>query len=219
MVKGILFDLDGTLLDREASVRRFIGRQYDRLHAAVGHVDKESYCSRFIALDKNGYVWKDKVYAQLVDEFRITDMTAEALLEDYVEQFQDACVAFPYLHEMLRELRGAGLQLGMITNGMDPFQMNNIIALGIADYFETILISEREGMRKPDSEIFETALLRMDLSAADSMFVGDHPITDVLAAKKLGMYGVWKENRHFSKAEADFTIKELSDLLQIVESL
>lgn len=42
---------------------------------------------RFIELDNRGYVWKDKVYQQLVNEFEITDITWEELLQDYLNQF------------------------------------------------------------------------------------------------------------------------------------
>ena len=68
----MLFDFDGTLLDRDQSVMKFIGMQYDRLNKCVGNIPKEIYITRFIELDSRGYVWKDKVYQQLVHEFNIT---------------------------------------------------------------------------------------------------------------------------------------------------
>jgi len=60
MVKAALFDLDGTLLNRDASVQRFIENQYERLHKSLHHIPKQQYTSRFIELDCRGYVWKDK---------------------------------------------------------------------------------------------------------------------------------------------------------------
>lgn len=72
MIKAVIFDLDGTLLNRDESVKKFIDNQYERLNKWVGHLSKEKYTTRFIELDSHGYVWKDKVYQQLVDEFEIT---------------------------------------------------------------------------------------------------------------------------------------------------
>ncbi|MDQ0226314.1 HAD family hydrolase [Metabacillus niabensis] len=46
MIKAVLFDLDGTLLDREESVRKFIAMQYDRLKSELGHIVKEDYINR-----------------------------------------------------------------------------------------------------------------------------------------------------------------------------
>ncbi|MGE7114189.1 HAD hydrolase-like protein [Lysinibacillus sp. NPDC047702] len=82
MIKAALFDLDGTLLDRDESVKKFIEKQYDRLHNRLNSISKEGYISRFIQLDNRGYVWKDKVYQQLVDEFSIITITWEELLLD-----------------------------------------------------------------------------------------------------------------------------------------
>jgi len=142
IIKAVVFDLDGTLLNRDASVKIFIEKQYERLNKCVNHISKDNYITRFIELDNRGYVWKDKVYRQLVDEFKITNLTWEELLQDYISQFQDSCVPFPNLISMLETLRGNNIVLGMITNGKGQFQMDNIKALGIEKYFETILISE-----------------------------------------------------------------------------
>lgn len=61
MFKAALFDLDGTLLNRDKSVELFINEQYERLYELLSHIPKEQYISRFIELDNHGYVWKDKV--------------------------------------------------------------------------------------------------------------------------------------------------------------
>src|SRR5699024_945424 len=87
MMKAVFFDLDGTLLNRDASVRLFIEKQYQRLHPSVKHVPQDRYITRFIELDNHGYVWKDKVYQQMVEEFNITTITCEHLLVDYIDQF------------------------------------------------------------------------------------------------------------------------------------
>lgn len=73
--KAVLFDLDGTLLNRDKSVELFINKQYERLYELLSHIPKEQYISRFIELDNHGYVWKDKVYQQLISEFNIPFVT------------------------------------------------------------------------------------------------------------------------------------------------
>ncbi|WP_218240944.1 HAD hydrolase-like protein, partial [Pseudomonas sp. 2822-17] len=73
--------------------------------------------ARFIELDQRGYVWKDKVYQQLVEELQITQLTWEDLLEDYLREFKNHCVPFDQLIVMLEKLKQRNLKLGMITNG------------------------------------------------------------------------------------------------------
>ncbi|WP_338091725.1 HAD hydrolase-like protein [Peribacillus tepidiphilus] len=59
----------------------------------------------------------------LVGELDITEIPWEGLLRDYISLFKNNCVPFPNLHSMLEELRSNNLILGIITNGIRPFQM------------------------------------------------------------------------------------------------
>ncbi|PTY77681.1 L-2-haloalkanoic acid dehalogenase [Heyndrickxia sporothermodurans] len=163
-------------------------------------------------LDCRGYVWKDKVYEQLVNEYNIHTITPEQLLEDYITQFKNSCVLYPNLIVMLEMLKDNNMKLGMITNGKGQFQMDNVAALGIENYFDAILISEWEGCKKPEPQIFEKALRKLNVSASESLFVGDHPDNDVKAAENAGMKGIWKKDEYWGKVEADYIINDLSEI-------
>jgi putative hydrolase of the HAD superfamily len=213
MIKSVIFDLDGTLLDRDASVEQFVSVQYDRLSKNLSHIPKNDYTTRFIELDCHGHVWKDEVYQSLVSEFAIEGMSWQSLLEDYEMQFQFHCVPFQFLTEMLNELQKQGYLLGIITNGRSPFQARAIDGLGIRDYFDAILISEVEQVRKPQVEIFQRAMNRLGVLASDSVFIGDHPEADIAGAKSAMMKTIWKRNLSWTEAkEADATIDELSEI-------
>ncbi|MFJ7732914.1 HAD family hydrolase [Lysinibacillus sp. NPDC097231] len=215
MIKAVIFDLDGTLLDRDRSVNLFIEQQYERLQQKLSHIPKESYVHRFLELDNRGYVWKDKVYQQMVEEFSI-ELSPEALLKDYLQYFQHHCVPFENLQSLLHNLKSQGLKLGIITNGYGQFQLENIRALGIEDEFDIILISEWEGIRKPNPEIFNRALSKLGVSANESIFIGDHPINDVEAAKNVGMKAIWKRNDAWQSVEADDIVDHLIEILDLL---
>ncbi|WP_044337123.1 HAD family hydrolase [Rossellomorea aquimaris] len=220
MIQAAIFDLDGTLLNRDASINEFITNQYERLDNWLRHIPKELYITRFIELDQRGYVWKDKVYKQLIEEFTIPEITWEELLQDYISEFKHSCVPFPQLHRMLDELRSKNIKLGMITNGFGQFQMDNILGLEIKDYFDEILVSEWEGLKKPDPEIFKRALLRLNLEPHECIFIGDHPEYDVYGAQKVGMKGIWKKDPHMNHAEqADWVIDDLMELPKYIDDL
>ncbi|MEQ2526750.1 HAD family hydrolase [Robertmurraya yapensis] len=219
MIKAVAFDLDGTLLDRDVSVRKFIVKQYERLHTFVGHITKEKYVSRFIELDCRGYTRKDKVYQQMIEEFEIKGLPWEELLEDYLIHFKNHCEPFPNLIETLEKLKNKSLKLGIITNGRGQFQLDNIKALGIEKYFETILISEWEGMKKPEPEIFERLLEKLNLAANECVFVGDHPDNDVKGAQSIGMIGIWKKDQKWNNVSADYIIDDLGEIPGTIEKI
>ena len=218
MKQAVLFDLDGTLLDRDTSVEQFVSVQYERLAEHLSHIPKKAYISRFIELDCHGHVWKDRVYQDLVTEFSIKTISWRTLLEDYEMRFQFHCVPFQSLTEMLNELKQRGYLLGIITNGRGEFQARAIDGLGIRDYFDTILISEVEQVRKPQLEIFQRALKHLDVAALDSVFVGDNPKADIAGAKGAMMKTIWKRNSSWTEAtEADAIVDRLDEIPAIIE--
>ncbi|MBD2445957.1 HAD family hydrolase [Nostoc sp. FACHB-152] len=220
MIKAILFDLDGTLLDRETSLQQFITDQYERFTPALESIPQQDYISRFIELDSRGYVWKDKVYQSLLSEFSCKKLSWQDLLQDYETQFIYFCVPFPHLHTTLEILKSTGYLLGIITNGRETFQQRTIQGLKIERYFEVILISETEGVRKPEPEIFSRALQKLGVKAQESVFIGDHPTVDVLAAKNLGMKAIWKRDLNWPEpVEADAIIDDFSILPTIIQHL
>lgn len=219
MIKAVLFDLDGTLLNRDESLKGFINYQYERLKRFVGNVPKNQYIARFIELDGRGYVWKDKVYQQLTRELNISKITWDELLQDYIDNFKFNCVPFDNLIQMLEELKRSNVSLGMITNGYGQFQMNNVKALGIEQYFDVILVSEWEGIKKPDPEIFQRALEKINVSPEQSIFVGDHPENDVKASQNIGMKGIWKKDLQWKDVKADFIVNNLEELPLIIGGL
>jgi len=219
-MKAILFDLDGTLLDRDASLHEFVAAQYQRFQTYLHHVPVDKYVARFIELDCRGHIWKDKVYQQLINEYSISGLSWNQLLEDYETHFMQHCIPFPYLFSMLDTLQEREHSLGLITNGRGAFQTRAIQGLGIEHYFDAILISEIEGIKKPDIQIFQRALDKLGVDANASIFVGDHPQADIEGAKNAGMKTIWKKDLYWPVAfEADATIEDLSEIPAIAQDL
>ena len=219
MIRAVLFDLDGTLLDRSQSLESFISQQYNRYAEHFTGIEKNEYCTRFIQLDNNGYTWKDKVYTTLLNEYNITTLTADQLLYDYVTEFKNHCIPFPNMHELLQQLQNQNIAIGIITNGFTEFQMNNLRALGLHTYTNTILISEAEGIKKPHPAIFERALQQLNVTAQECIYVGDHPENDVIGAENAGITAVWKKDSFWERFEHSRVARELLEVLSFVRPL
>ncbi|MDP9349565.1 MAG: HAD family hydrolase [Gemmatimonadota bacterium] len=219
MIRVVLFDLDGTLLDRAQSLAAFVAAQHEQT-LALHTIPKGTYVSRFIELDARGHVWKDRVYQTLVGEFGIVSCRWEELLRDYEENFARACIGFPHLHATLRALRTQGYRLGVVTNGREAFQMRVIRALAIQAYFDTVLISEAEGIRKPDPEIFHRALRRLGARPEESVFVGDHPEADIAGARRAGLRTIWKRDLAWGEpTRYDAAVNGLDELPAVLDWL
>jgi putative hydrolase of the HAD superfamily len=150
-----------------------------------------------------------------IKEFDIYGMSWEQLLEDYVTEFHKSCIPYPNLIEMLESLKRDEFILGLITNALGDFQFRNIQAIGIDKYFDAILISGWEGIKKPNPEIFSRAL-----KAEESIYIGEHPINDVQASRNVGMKGVWKRDSQWElPKEIDGIVGDLSEIPDIVKKI
>jgi putative hydrolase of the HAD superfamily len=119
---------------------------------------------------------------------------------------------------LLSYLRTSGLKLGLITNGSVRMQSRKLQCLALSPLFDTILISDAEGISKPDPRIFHRALARLNTRPTQAVFVGDHPEVDVAGARAAGMQAIWRRDWKVSRmVEADGVIEELRDLLTWLE--
>jgi putative hydrolase of the HAD superfamily len=213
----VVFDLDGTLLDRRRSFRQFVQDQWERFAHSLGTVDREQYVQTLINLDRDGYAPRRELFTGMLSQFELPSGLAETLLNDYRAGFPSACVLFPDADETLTSLRASGLKLGLITNGSVRMQSRKLECLALLPRFDTILISDAEGISKPDRQIFHRALERLHANPNQAVFVGDHPEVDVAGARAAGMQTIWRRDPSVSRpVEADAVIEELGDLLPLL---
>jgi putative hydrolase of the HAD superfamily len=215
-IQAVLFDLDETLLDRSRSLNRFLEDQYQRMRSFLAHVPYETYRALFVEKDKRGYVHKSIVYQELIDELSLRGLSMEQLLTDYRTHFNRHATPFPALRETLQALRARKLKLGIVTNGETEFQQNNIIALDLPSYVDTILISEQENLRKPDPRIFTLAATRLGVPTSACLFVGDHPYNDIQGARNVGMKTAWFHNGASWPADLPAPDKKIGSLLELL---
>jgi putative hydrolase of the HAD superfamily len=218
-IRAVVFDLDGTLLDRRRSVECFARDQWRRFAHDLRTVEQEQYVHAFIERDDDGYAARKGVFTGLVAQFELPSGVAATLRQDYRDGFPAACVLFADVVDTLSSLRASGLKLGLITNGSVPMQSRKLECLALSPMFDTILISDAEGIAKPDPRIFHLALERLEVRGAHAIFVGDNPDVDVAGARAAGMRAIWRrEPRDSRTVEADGVIDTLVELVSLLES-
>ena len=216
-IRAVLFDLDGTLLDRRETFRRHLEFQIARHPLMFPNAQAAAYVAQLAELDENGMLDRAEFYDRVEREFGLARGSAAELSEDFEVHFPESCVPFPNLFEMLQTLRDHGLKLGLVTNGRELIQGRKVERLGIRPYLDAVVISETVGTRKPDPRIFSAALAALGVEASATAFVGDNPEADVLGAKRSGLLAVWKRDSFWPEpAEADWIIDDLAELPAIV---
>jgi epoxide hydrolase-like predicted phosphatase len=91
--------------------------------------------------------------------------------------------------DLVDELRSDGIAVGVITNGVKNFSKRWRHKTGAEERFDVILESWREGIRKPNPEIFHRLLQQLDRDPSEVLFVDDLE-ANVKAAEALGMHGL-----------------------------
>ena len=107
--------------------------------------------------------------------------------------------------ERMRELRGRGYRMALLTNNVREWQPLWRTMLPVDEIFEVLVDSGFVGMRKPDAEIYELTLVRLGLPADACLFVDDTEV-NCDAARELGMTAV-----HFRETEQ--ALGEIADAL------
>jgi putative hydrolase of the HAD superfamily len=190
-INAVLFDLDGTLYDRDRLAAALFDEQYAEFANELNGVSRERFLRDVHAMDDHGHGLKEQGYPKVVQAWGLEASLADRLLAHFWQRFDSHCQLSAGTLETLAELRRRGMKLGVITNGPREMQRRKLAVLGLERSFDTVVVSGEEGVRKPDAEIFRRALGRLGVAAHEALFVGDHPVADVEGAHGAGLLAVW----------------------------
>jgi putative hydrolase of the HAD superfamily len=119
----------------------------------------------------------------------------------------------PALQELNRDLR-----LGIVSDAQWVFSEPEIRMLGLNPFFDTIVLSSRYFVRKPDPQIYAHALKAMWLPPAQAIYVGNDPQTDVAGPQALGMPVVIIDRIGQHRDVPVPVIKDLRSLLEFIRT-
>jgi HAD superfamily hydrolase (TIGR01549 family) len=144
----------------------------------------------------------------------------QMLLATHMKELSKA-VVFPEHHgDLLRGLKKRH-RLAVVSNfDYTPMAWHVLEREGVAGLFETVVVSDEVGWRKPSPVIFELALQRMGTAPGDALFVGDRADIDVAGAQGVGMAAAWINRDGSSLPEGlqapEFEIRDLAELERIL---
>lgn len=206
-VRAILFDAAGTLIE----LRESVGETYARMardygvEIAAWRID-DAFArilagapKRVIGGDSRVEIergergwWRDVVRSTFLaadSSARFTDFEGyfDALYVTYSAASSWRCR--PGCEAMLTALRARGCALAIVSN-FDQRLPHLLAELELAPFFDAVVLPPDAGAEKPDPRIFEFALRRLAIRAANAVFVGDSQHRDLDAARAVGMRAI-----------------------------
>lgn len=175
--RGILFDLDGTLVD-----------SIDLILASYRHTMK-THLGRVPPDDE----WKSTMGTPLrmqLESFASTPEQAESMFHTYIEHneanHERLIRPFPGMRDAAVALRDAGYRLGVVTSKLGANAERELRTCGLDGLFDDMISATDVRRPKPDPEPVVLSLRSLDLAAADALLVGDS-IYDLQAGRAAGV--------------------------------
>jgi 2-haloacid dehalogenase len=193
----LLFDLDHTLLDSDASEIA----AYAHTMASIGLADPDDHFERYLRINhgmwaavERGEIQPSEVrhrrFEQFVDEVGI-DADPMAMADAFVWGLGAYGELYDGAREILDRLAGR-VRMAMVTNGLSDVQRARIDRLDLDMYFDAIVISSEVGATKPRPEIFDVAFEQLGVPAKDTaVMIGDSLTSDIRGGSDYGIDTCW----------------------------
>ncbi|WP_160677829.1 pyrophosphatase PpaX [Clostridium sp. C8-1-8] len=212
MIKAVLFDLDGTLLDtNELIINSFKYTFKSMLNIDVS--DEE--------ITKN---FGSPLYVSFKNytEDRIEEMIK--VYRDYNEERHDTmCYAFDGVEILLSSLKQMGIKLGIVTSKRRSLAEKGLKIAGIYDYLDIIITPEDTENHKPHGEPALKACKELGISTKEAIMVGDSHF-DIMCGKNAGCYTCGVEYTalpitYLKEQNPDYFVKRPEELVDVVKNI
>lgn len=197
MIRGIAFDFDHTLYDRDGTYEKMLPgfmayfAPYLREGIAPGEVLKViQRCDR-TGIYKDAH-WEGIYRDTLESGIFAKAPTYEVYYEGYLENnYPQNIVLYDDTIPTLEKLKKMGLRVGILTNGPSRYQRDKVERVELHRHVDTVVVGGELPNPKPHADAFFEVCRQLGCLPEECAYVGDHPINDVDGARKAGMTGIW----------------------------
>ncbi len=232
-VRAVIFDLDDTLHDERwageqaaITVAQDLAQRFGLEAEAIwpSYMSRASNffrglatadMGRSIELERIGW-WRDTLA-----EFALHDAAlAATCAAEYLRTRTALLRLFPGVEATLAALRGAGLRIGILSNGFAQTHHPKIEQLGLRPYCDAIVLAGDVGLVKPDPDLFRYASSCLAVDPSETVMVGDRYERDILGAKAAGMSTIlFDPDGRFTQGDGpppDLIVRSFDEILPAV---
>jgi putative hydrolase of the HAD superfamily len=146
-------------------------------------------------------------------------------LTEYLRGWDPHTLADPQASHALVALRERGIRIGVLSNTMWPREHHEKVFArdGLLHLIDAAVYSSEISYAKPHADAFASVLQALDVTAAESVFVGDRPWDDVHGAQQVGMRAVLIPHSRLGDQAVDIdvtpdaVIHHLLDIVSVVD--
>lgn len=230
MLKGIIFDVDNTLVDYMTMKSMASDAAISAMIGAGLEINKST--AREILFDLYGtYGIEDHTIFQkflLKVTGEIDYKVLSKAIVAYRRMREGFMTPYPFVEETLMKLKYLDLKLAVLSDAPKLKCWMRLAYMNITEYFDAVITFDDTQTHKPAPLPFEMALLRLNLRPDEVLMVGDNRERDVLGAKKLGIKTVHAEygvsdiktsnySHGSTEIKADYNVMRFDKLLELPE--
>lgn len=223
-IKEIIFDIGDTILFTEEIISQSLDKAFAKLESNGLISDRFEWSTEYKQVSKElnhlhiNHLFSDrklisKVISSILGKKDL--IITGSFLTYFRENVRKSLDIYPIDIKLFDLLKKRGYTLNIISDGTTIEALEILTRLGIIKYFSRIVISEDIGVEKPSPVIFKEFLLN-GIKPSNYLMVGNDEIRDIIGAKKIGFKTALVSKRDFTTSEADFIIRNISELQQIL---
>jgi len=221
MIKGVVFDLDNTLLDfmkmKEFAVKAAIKGMIE-----AGLIVNEDKSYNEINSIYEEFGWENqKVFDVFLEKSigHVDNKFLAAGIVAYRRAREANLMAYPNVNKTLMALSKSGIKLGVVSDAPSREAWMRIYYLNLYHYFDVVITYDDSGERKPSPIPFQLALDGMGLRPEETIMIGDWPERDVVGAQQIGMktaFARYGDTFGTVNSGADWDLNDIYQLVSII---
>ena len=221
MIKGVVFDLDNTLLDfmkmKEFAVKAAIRGMIEaglKVNEDKSYIEINSIYEEFGWENQKVFdVFLEKSIGHVDNKFLAAGIVA------YRRAREANLMAYPNVNKTLMALTKSGIKLGVVSDAPSREAWMRIYYLNLYHYFDVVITFDDSGERKPSPIPFQLALDGMGLRPEETIMIGDWPERDVVGAQQIGMktaFARYGDTFGTVNSGADWDLNDIYQLVGII---